>query len=78
MGKTSLNKERYFGWAKHHNPPTPPPPPHPRGGYSPVSYSDSTFLLLVVGDLATRLGTPLLGLNGYVPLNRVWFSVLEF
>ena len=64
MGKKSLNKERYFGWSKHHNPtspkhhPTPPPPPHPRrGGYSQISYLNPTFLLLVVGDLATRLGT---------------------
>ena len=37
---------------------TPPPPPPPRrGGYSQISYLNPTFLLLVVGDLATRLGT---------------------
>ena len=23
MGKKSLNKERYFGWSKHHNPTSP-------------------------------------------------------
>ena len=27
MGKKSLNKERYFGWSKHHNPTSPKPPP---------------------------------------------------
>ena len=35
---------------------TPPPPPQ-RGEYSQISYLNPTFLLLVVGDLATRLGT---------------------
>ena len=42
-------------------PQSPPPPPYPppprRGEYSQISYSNPTFLLLVVGDLATRLGT---------------------
>ena len=41
----------------HPSPPNPPPPPPRRGGYSQISYLNPTFLLLVVGDLATRLGT---------------------
>ena len=32
-------------------------PPPRRGGYSQISYLNPTFLLLVVGDLATRSGT---------------------
>ena len=40
----------------HPSPPYPPPPSR-RGGYSQISYLNPTFLLLVVGDLATRLGT---------------------